>query len=253
MLFNLWRKNGEHWAGCKNDADKNTRDVHQKEAEPITIDGGEDIGSVEVLADEKHVVSSHDSTLAHRGWQGGDGNGWWDGRRLGDGVQRRVTPKSPSSKHTAITCLARCNENRDWISLPLCLLLDLLSDAGPMDASSPLPRDSIRAFSSSSQSLAWASNSKQLFSLSCDGNTLRVDVSTGITLSKWPFIAVTSPDASLSFWDATSQVQIGPVVQYTHVIHSMANVLKLQPCHQRKVKSPFGHSVASFPLTTLTM
>ncbi|KAI9573369.1 hypothetical protein HD554DRAFT_2310612 [Boletus coccyginus] len=96
----------------------------------------------------------------------------------------------------------------------------------------------VKVNSALNQSLAWASNSEQLFSLSCDGNILRVDVSTGTTLSKWPIRSSVSPicialasdgtfiaasaGSSLSFWDTTSQMQIGPVIEDTQVIRSMA-------------------------------
>jgi len=92
----------------------------------------------------------------------------------------------------------------------------------------------------SNYSLAWASNSKQLFVLSRDGYIHRLDVSTGTTLSKWPiygrnghtltcialasnetFIAV-STGYSVSFWDTTSQEQIGIVTEYTYRVASMA-------------------------------
>ena len=96
----------------------------------------------------------------------------------------------------------------------------------------------VNVYSESNQSLAWASNSKQLFALSRDGNMYRVDVSAKTTLSKWQihssqnaesialasdgtFIA-TSAGSSVSFWDTTTQEQIGVVIEYTHVIWSMA-------------------------------
>jgi len=88
------------------------------------------------------------------------------------------------------------------------------------------------------QSLAWASDSKQLFVSSLDG-CVRVGVSAKITLSEWQirsgsqnarsititsdgaFIA-TSAGSSVSFWDTTNQEQIGVVIEYTHGILSMA-------------------------------
>jgi len=82
-------------------------------------------------------------------------------------------------------------------------------------------------------SLAWASDSKQLFVSSHDGYLHCVDVSTRTTLSKWhqdagsialasddTFIA-TSADSSVSFWDTASQEQIGVVVKHTHRVWSM--------------------------------
>ena len=96
----------------------------------------------------------------------------------------------------------------------------------------------VQVFSESSQSLAWASDSKQLFVLSHDGYIYHVDVSSGTTLSKWhihsndaptcivlesngTFIAAAA-GSSVSFWDTTSQEQIGAVIQHTHGIQSMA-------------------------------
>ena len=92
----------------------------------------------------------------------------------------------------------------------------------------------------SKSSLAWTSDSKQLFALSQRGDILRLNVSTGITLSKWRISKWYGPDAtcialasnetfiaastrfSVSFWDTTSQEQIGTVIKYTHMIESMA-------------------------------
>ena len=88
------------------------------------------------------------------------------------------------------------------------------------------------------ESLAWASNSKQLFALSRDGIIHCLDVSTGMTLSKWAihsskdprcialasngtFIAVTA-NSSVSFWDTATHEQIGSVTKYTHNIVCMA-------------------------------
>ncbi|KAF8549803.1 WD40 repeat-like protein [Imleria badia] len=87
-------------------------------------------------------------------------------------------------------------------------------------------------------SLAWSRDSKQLFALSHDGNIIRLDASTGDTLSTWPihksnnprcislasngmFIAASS-DSSVSFWNTTTREQIGPVIKHTHDIWSMA-------------------------------
>jgi len=92
--------------------------------------------------------------------------------------------------------------------------------------------------SSQNRSLAWACDSKQLFTLSKDGYIHRVDVFSKTTLSKWQihngnyptcialasngtFIAA-STGSSVSFWDTASQQQIGTVVEYTHNVESMA-------------------------------
>ena len=96
----------------------------------------------------------------------------------------------------------------------------------------------VQVYSALNQSLAWASDSKQLFALSRGGNIHCVDASTGTTLSQWfihssnnsrcislasnsTFIAA-SAGSSVSFWDATSHEQIGSVIEYTHDIWSMA-------------------------------
>ena len=96
----------------------------------------------------------------------------------------------------------------------------------------------IKVGSTLNQSLAWASDSKQLFALSCDGNINCLDVSTGTTLSKWAihsrdkarcialasngsFIAV-SANSSISFWDPATREQIGSVINHTHGVCSMA-------------------------------
>jgi WD40 repeat protein len=87
------------------------------------------------------------------------------------------------------------------------------------------------------QSLAWASDSTQLFALSRDGNVHCLDVSTGKTLSKWAIhsgkdamcIALASNDtfitvsanSSVSFWDTTTHEQIGSVIEHLHGVWSM--------------------------------
>jgi WD40 repeat protein len=88
------------------------------------------------------------------------------------------------------------------------------------------------------QSLAWASDNKQLFVLSRDGNIHCLDVSTRTTLSRWSiersgnaecialgsngtFIAA-SALSSVSFWDTTTHRKIDCVVHQTAVISSMA-------------------------------
>jgi len=97
---------------------------------------------------------------------------------------------------------------------------------------------SVSSHWNSSQSLAWASDSKQLFVSSYYSNIHRVDVSAGTTLSKWhihsgsklscialasneTFIAA-SAGSSVSFWDTTSHEQIGTVIVCTHDVCSMA-------------------------------
>jgi WD40 repeat protein len=98
----------------------------------------------------------------------------------------------------------------------------------------PVPVDS-----AINQSLAWVSDSKQLFAFfSRDGNINCLDVSTGTTLSKWAihsshksrcialggqgtFIAA-SANSSVSFWNTATHEQIGSVIEYPRVIWSMA-------------------------------
>ena len=96
----------------------------------------------------------------------------------------------------------------------------------------------VQVGSTSNQSLAWASDSKELFALSRDGNVHCLDVSTGSTLSQWSihssdnprcialasngtFIAVCA-NSSASFWDTTTHERIGSVIEHLHDIGSMA-------------------------------
>ena len=96
----------------------------------------------------------------------------------------------------------------------------------------------VRVNSALNQSLAWASDSKQLFALSRDGYIYRANVSARDRLSQWgihsdnnptcialvsngAFIAA-SAGPSVSLWDITTQEQIGPVIEDTHDIWSMA-------------------------------
>ena len=96
----------------------------------------------------------------------------------------------------------------------------------------------VGVYSPLNQSLAWTSDSKQLFALSRDGLIHCLDVSTGTTLSKWAihsnkdprcialtsngtFIAVNA-NSSVSFWDTATHEQIGPVIKYTRNMVCMA-------------------------------
>ena len=94
----------------------------------------------------------------------------------------------------------------------------------------------IRVAFSHNHSLAWSSNSKQLFVVSF-GKIICLDASTGATLSQWSihgdeynrialasdgaFIAASSR-SSVSFWDATTHEQIGSVIQHTGIVSCMA-------------------------------
>ena len=96
----------------------------------------------------------------------------------------------------------------------------------------------IKVNSALNQSLAWANDSKRLFALSCDGYITCLDVSSGTMLTQWrihndkqarcialpnsgTFIAA-SAESSFSIWDTTTQKQIGPIIEHTPVIASMA-------------------------------
>ncbi|KAF8448832.1 WD40-repeat-containing domain protein [Boletus edulis BED1] len=96
----------------------------------------------------------------------------------------------------------------------------------------------IKVNSALNQSLAWANDSKQLFALASDGYITSLDVFTGTTLSQWrihndkqarcitlapngTFIAA-SAESSYSFWDITTHRQIGPVIEHTPIVASMA-------------------------------
>ena len=96
----------------------------------------------------------------------------------------------------------------------------------------------IRVNSLFNNSLAWTSDSKQLFILSLDGNIHCLDASTGITLSKWPIhcskdaqcivlarsgtLIAASAGRSVSFWNTTTHEQVGSVIEFTHYIKTMA-------------------------------
>ena len=89
---------------------------------------------------------------------------------------------------------------------------------------------------SHNHSLAWSSNSKQLFAV-YSGKIICLDTPTGATLSQWSihgdeynrialasdgaFIAASS-GSSVSFWDATTHEQIGSVIQHTGRVECMA-------------------------------
>ena len=95
----------------------------------------------------------------------------------------------------------------------------------------------IRVTLSENQSLAWTSDSSQLFTLSCDGYIHCINAPSGTTLSQWPihnssvpmcialasndtFIAV-SAKSSISFWDVATHKKIGSVIKHTADIESM--------------------------------
>ena len=96
----------------------------------------------------------------------------------------------------------------------------------------------IAAGSPCNQSLAWVSDSKQLFALSLGGEIHCVDVTNGRILSAWAIhsndiarcIALGSNDAfiaasagsSVSFWDTATRKQIGPLIHYPDDVFYMA-------------------------------
>jgi len=275
---------------------------HRKEAEPIVIDGGEDIYSIALLADGEHIVSGGGKGKIRR-WRVEDGmevgtpmdtgspvvdiavsrDGNWivggtrDGRvtvwsaeshskmtefRAHD---RRVLAVDVSPDATKIAtglddgtvCVWSLStgwpllgplKHKSWV------LAVKFSPDGRLVATTTLDRDSVRVYDSqngsllvdlpvkvpsdSSQCLAWASDSKQFFVPSYDGNIHHVDGSAGTTLSKRhihsgssltcialasneTFIAA-SAGSSVSFWDMTSHEQIGTVIECTHDVWSMA-------------------------------
>jgi len=127
------------------------------------------------------------------------------------------------------------------------------SPNGRLIATATEDRDSVRVYDSRNgsllvefpvkvnwgfnQSLAWASDSMQLFALSHDGYIHRVDVLAETTLAKWQihnrndptcialasngtFLAA-SARSSVSFWDTTTREQIGTVIKYTHHVSAM--------------------------------
>ena len=96
----------------------------------------------------------------------------------------------------------------------------------------------IRVNSPFNQSLAWLSNSREIFALSHDRNIHHLDVFAGRTLSKWAirrnsrpecivlasngaFVAA-STGSAVSFWDTTTHDQICSVIRHPANVWSMA-------------------------------
>lgn len=96
----------------------------------------------------------------------------------------------------------------------------------------------IRVNSLFNRSLAWSGNGKQLYTLSREGNVHCLDVSSKTALLQWSihnknspccialgcddtFLAV-SANSSVSFWDTTTHRRIGPIIDYPHLVWSMA-------------------------------
>ena len=88
------------------------------------------------------------------------------------------------------------------------------------------------------RSIAWLSDSKQLFAISHDGIIHNLDVSSGTTLSTWAIhssnrpgctvlarngtFIVASDDTWVSFWDTSTHKQIGPLIHHPADIVTMA-------------------------------
>ena len=278
--------------------------VHQKEAEPITIDGRDYINSVALLVDGKHVVSGGDKGKIRR-WRIEDGERVGksmdagsavrniavsrDGKFIVGGTTSGLVTVWNAESHSKVNEFMAAHDI--WVravdispdgtkistgsdDCTACIwslstgkrLLGPLkhdhwvvavkfSPDGRLLAAATFSRatDSVRVYDSqkgrllvefpvkvnqsSNQSLAWASDSKQLFALSGDGNTHCVDLSTGTTLSTWHIhtsnnptsialasngaFVTTSADSSVSFWDTTTREQIGTVIEYAHNVESM--------------------------------
>jgi len=285
------------------DNDTSSSIVYRKESEPIIIDGQDDIFSVAVLADGKHIVSG-DREGKIRRWRIEDGREVGtpmdagssvftiavsrDGKWIVSGTERGLVTVWNAESHSKVTefkahddCVCVVDVSPDatkiatgsddrtarvWsLSTGERLLSDSLehdhwvvaakfSPNGCLIATATWARYSVRVYDSQdgsfivefpvqvhstlNQSLAWASDSKQLFALSHDGYIHCVDVLTMTTLSKWhirssnnptcitligngKFIAA-SAGSLVSFWDTASQEQIGTVVEYSHNVRSMA-------------------------------
>jgi len=275
--------------------------VHlEKEAKQIVIDGRDDIYSVAVLPNGKHVVSG-DYEGKIRCWRTKNGkemgtpmdagsrffsmavsrDGKWivSGTRWGwvtvwnakshskvtefkaHGKFVRAIDISPDAKRI-MTGSNDCTACVWSLSTGKELLVSLKHDNyvvaakfspnGRLFATATWERPSVRVYdsqngsisaefpvevnSSLNQSLAWASDSKQLFALSHDGYIHHIDVLAKTTLSQWhssdkpisialasngTFIAA-SAHSSVLFWDTTTREQIGTVIEYTHSVESMA-------------------------------
>ena len=102
----------------------------------------------------------------------------------------------------------------------------------------PLVDVEIQASTVPNQSLAWTSDSMNLFVLSMDGSINCLDVSTGTTRSKWPIHASHDPTCialasngtfiaasaypSVSLWDTTTHQQIGFITMDRAFVESIA-------------------------------
>ena len=285
-----------------NENDPSSSTVHRKGAKSIVIDGRDDVYSVAVLVDGKHVVSG-DGDRKIRRWRIEDGKEVGtamdagstvfniavsrDGKLIVGGTKNGQVTVWDAESRSKVTEFNAHSDDVNAIDVSpdatkvvtgssdktVCvwslstgkLLLGPLkhnngvvvakfSPDGCLIATATYFTDSVRVYdsqngslvvefpvkvySAGNQSLAWASDSKQLFALSHNGYILHVDVSAKATLSKWlihssnrpkcitlasngAFVA-TAADSSVSLWDTTTHEQIGAVITYTHRIQSMA-------------------------------
>ena len=86
--------------------------------------------------------------------------------------------------------------------------------------------------------LAWSSDDQQLFAISHDGNIQCFDASSGSLLSQWSInnsfnpasivlsnsgkFIVAAAHSSISFWDTSTHLQLGPVVSHVGSVQSIA-------------------------------
>jgi len=275
--------------------------VHQQKARPIVIDGQDEIYSVVVLADGKHVVSggeegkircwhiedgkevgtamdvgsrvlniavSRDGKVIVGGTNAGSVTVWdaethskvAEFKAHGNYVRAvDVSPdatKIATGSSDATACIWSLSTGKKLLgpfkhdnnivaakfSPDRCLIATATCNINSVRVydhdGSPLVEFPVQVNSLLNQSLAWASDSRQLFALSRDGYIHDVDVSAKTTLSKWlihstnrptcialasngTFIAA-SACSSVSLWDTTTHEQIGAVIEHTHPIWSMA-------------------------------
>ena len=139
-------------------------------------------------------------------------------------------------KHDSMVAAVKFSPDRRFIATATCWRDSLRiydSQNGHLSVEFP-----IRVNSPFNQSLAWASDSKQLFALSLHGNIHCLDVSTGATRSQWLIhssneprcialagngtIIAASANSSVSFWDTTTHKQVGSVIEHTADVVSMA-------------------------------
>lgn len=227
--------------------------------EGTLMDAGSPIGSIAVSQDGKWIVGGTMSGLVmvwntesrkkvvefkpHRDWvRAVDVSP--DGRRIATGSydstaciwslstgQRLIRPL----KHdAAVVAVKFSGSNGSFVATATlgCFSIRIYdSEKGQLIADVP-----IKVNSSLNQSLAWVSDSKELFALSHDGTINCLDVSSGITRSHWRIhsndlptcivpasdgtFIVASANSWVSFWDTTTHQQIG-LIQDKEFVNSM--------------------------------